>query len=62
VFLVSVPLALLLGVWWMVLARKSLAPVAEMSERARRITAENLEQRLPVVNSRDDSGTCGDVQ
>jgi heavy metal sensor kinase len=57
VFLVSVPLALLLagfGGWY--LARKSLAPVAEMSERARRITAENLEQRLPVVNSRDELG------
>jgi two-component system, OmpR family, sensor kinase len=57
VFLISVPLTLLLagfGGWY--LARKSLGPVAAMSERARRITAENLEQRLPVVNPRDELG------
>lgn len=53
----SVPVALALaglGGWF--LARKSLAPVVNMSERARRIGAENLDQRLPVVNARDELG------
>lgn len=53
----SVPLILLmagLGGWF--LARQSLKPVVTMSERARRIGAENLEQRLPVVNPRDELG------
>jgi two-component system, OmpR family, sensor kinase len=43
-----------LGGWF--LARKSLAPVVAMSEHARRIGAENLQERLPVVNSRDELG------
>jgi heavy metal sensor kinase len=54
---VAVPGALLisgLGGWF--LTRRSLAPVVEMSERARRISAENLEQRLPVANARDELG------
>ncbi|MGH9769897.1 MAG: sensor histidine kinase, partial [Blastocatellia bacterium] len=38
------------------LARKSLAPVVAMSERARQISAENLERRLPVANPRDELG------
>jgi len=38
------------------LARNALAPVVAMSERARRISAENLEQRLPVANPRDELG------
>jgi two-component system OmpR family sensor kinase len=54
---VTVPGALLisgLGGWF--LARRSLASVVAMSERARRISAESLEQRLPVVNPRDELG------
>jgi heavy metal sensor kinase len=53
----AVPLALILaaaGGWF--LARKSLSPVVAMSERARRISAENLGARLPVVNPRDELG------
>ncbi|MCG3163690.1 MAG: Adaptive-response sensory-kinase SasA [Acidobacteria bacterium] len=53
----SVPLALLVvaaGGWF--LARKALAPVVAMSERARQISAENLERRLPVANPRDELG------
>src|SRR6266404_1784647 len=42
------------GGWF--LSRRSLAPVVSMSERARRISAENLSQRLPVVNPRDELG------
>jgi heavy metal sensor kinase len=57
VLLVAVPLALLLaGLGGFFLARKSLAPVVVMSERARQISAENLEQRLPVANPRDELG------
>lgn len=53
----TVPVALALaglGGWF--LARRSLKPVVEMTEQAHRISAENLEQRLPVVNSRDELG------
>lgn len=42
------------GGWF--LARKSLAPVLAMSEQAHRIGAENLDQRLAVVNPRDELG------
>jgi heavy metal sensor kinase len=43
-----------LGGWF--LARKSLAPVVEMSERARWMGAANLDERLPVANPRDELG------
>lgn len=62
VFLVAVPLTLALaaaGGWF--LARKALAPVAAMSERARRITAQNLDERLPVSNPRDELGRLAAV-
>lgn len=52
-----VPVALVmagLGGWF--LARKSLAPVRAMSERAREIGAGNLDRRLPVANPRDELG------
>jgi heavy metal sensor kinase len=57
ILFIAVPLALALaglGGWF--LARRSLAPVVTMSERARRIGAENLEERLPIVNPRDELG------
>ncbi len=38
------------------LARRSLLPVARMTEQARRLGAENLEQRLPVGSVRDELG------
>ncbi|HST50798.1 MAG TPA: ATP-binding protein [Pyrinomonadaceae bacterium] len=56
-FYVAVPVALLaasLGGYF--LARKSLAPVAEMGERAARITASNLGERLPVANAQSELG------
>ena len=52
-----VPIALVLagfGGWF--LARQSLSPVVAMAERARRIGAENLSARLPVVNPGDELG------
>jgi heavy metal sensor kinase len=38
------------------LARKSLAPVVAMSDKAALIGAQNLHERLPVVNPRDELG------
>lgn len=57
IFFLVVPLALAMagfGGW--LLARKSLAPVVAMSEQARRISAQNLEERLPVANPQDELG------
>ena len=57
VLYVAIPTALLLtgfGGWF--LARRSLQPVAEMSVRAQRISAENLNERLPIVNPKDELG------
>lgn len=57
IFYVTVPTALVLtGLSGWFLARKSLAPVVVMSESARRISAENLEEQLPVANPRDELG------
>jgi heavy metal sensor kinase len=52
-----VPIALglaAIGGWF--LARKSLSPVVAMADRARRIGVENLSERLPVANPRDELG------
>ena len=57
ILFIAIPLALALaGIGGWFLARRSLAPVVAMSERARRISAENMEERLPVVNARDELG------
>jgi heavy metal sensor kinase len=56
--LVAVALALVLSALaGYVLARHSLAPVAEMSRQADRIGAANLYERLPIANPRDELGT-----
>jgi heavy metal sensor kinase len=57
-FYVAVPLALIiasLGGYF--LARKSLAPVVEMGDRAAHINAESLGERLPVGNERSELGS-----
>jgi two-component system OmpR family sensor kinase len=57
VLLVSIPLVLLLA--WAggyLLARRTLAPVVAMSERAARLGAANLDEALPVRNPRDELG------
>jgi heavy metal sensor kinase len=52
-----VPIALLIaGAGGSFLARKSLSPVVAMADRARRIGVENLSERLPVANPRDELG------
>jgi len=48
--------AILAGIAGWFLARKSLAPVLAMSAQAHRIGVENLNERLPVVNPRDELG------
>lgn len=56
-FAIAALLVLLLagsGGWFLV--RKSLAPVVAMSERARRISADNMTERLVVLNPRDELG------
>jgi two-component system OmpR family sensor kinase len=53
----AVPLALAVtgfGGWF--LARRSLAPVVAISDRAEHISLASLDQRLPVVNPRDELG------
>src|SRR5258705_6904014 len=55
IFVVLVTLAMAgFGGWF--LARRSLAPVVQMTERARRISEENFDQRLPVSNPHDELG------
>ena len=52
-----VPIALgIAGVGGWFLARQSLSPVVAMADRARRIGVENLSERLPVANPRDELG------
>lgn len=43
------------------LARKSLSPVVQMADRARRIGVENLSERLPVANPRDELGRLAET-
>ena len=43
------------------LARRALAPVSAMTARARRITAEHLDERLPVENPADEFGALAGV-
>jgi two-component system, OmpR family, sensor kinase len=62
IYLVIVPLALLLtGLSGYFLARKSLAPVTDMSRRAENLSATNLHERLPVKNEKDELGNLARV-
>jgi heavy metal sensor kinase len=62
IFLLSLPAMLLMaGFAGDLLARKSLAPIAEMTARAERISAENLHERLPVKNRNDELGKLARV-
>ena len=59
-----VPLSLIvagIGGWF--LAGRSLSPVVAMADRARQIGIENLSERLPVANPKDELGRlAGDLQ
>jgi two-component system OmpR family sensor kinase len=62
IFLFAVPLVLLIaGIGGYFLARKSLAPVIEMSKQAEQIGAKNLNERLKVKNERDELGKLAKV-
>ncbi len=56
-FLIFVPLALAAASFGgYFLAKKSLAPINEMTRKATEITAKNLHERLPIANERDELG------
>ncbi|MEP6946863.1 MAG: ATP-binding protein [Acidobacteriota bacterium] len=52
------PIGLLLaGLGGFLVARRSFRPIKEMSDHAELISSQNLHQRLPVANSRDELGS-----
>jgi heavy metal sensor kinase len=58
----GLPLAVAVaGLGGFVVARRALAPVERMTERARSITAERLSDRLPVHNPDDEMGRLATV-
>ncbi len=62
VMLLGLPLAAAIaGLGGYTLARRALAPVDLMAERARTITAERLKERLPVDNPNDEFGRLATV-
>ncbi len=62
VLLLAIPVALTVSVLaGYLLARQSLAPVDSMVQRASRISAANLEARLPVANEHDELGRLATV-
>jgi heavy metal sensor kinase len=62
IFYIGLPATLLVaGLGGFLLARKSLSPVVEMSEQARRIGATNLEERLNVSNPKDELGSLANA-
>ncbi len=60
--LLGIPLALVVaGIGGYILARRVLAPLGEMADRARHISAEQLSARLPVLNPHDELGQLATV-
>jgi heavy metal sensor kinase len=60
--LLGLPIAVAIaGLGGYTLARRALAPVDRMAERARLISAERLKERLPVDNPRDELGRLATV-
>lgn len=57
VFFLSIPVTLTFaGLGGFLLARKSLAPVVDISETADRISSQDLHQRVPAGNPKDELG------
>lgn len=57
IFLLLIPIAVALSViFGLGLAHRALAPVHDITTRAHRITAENLDQTIPVKNENDEIG------
>lgn len=62
IFVFTIPLAVLAaGGAGYILARRALAPIARMTEHAKRITAARLNERLPVANPSDELGELATV-
>ena len=62
VLMLGLPLAVgVAGLGGYVLARRALAPIEQMTERARSITAERLSDRLPVTHPDDEMGRLASV-
>ena len=55
-YLLAPGLLLVAGIGGYFLARKSLGPIAKMGDQAKLISAQNLHERLPVVNANDELG------
>jgi heavy metal sensor kinase len=54
------PIAVLIAVFGgFMLARKALLPIARMADQAKRISAERLGERMPIVNPKDEVGRLG---
>ncbi|MGI8641155.1 MAG: sensor histidine kinase [Pyrinomonadaceae bacterium] len=57
IFFIAIPLVLLAAIFGgYYLARKALAPIVEMSEKAALISSTNLNERLPIANKKDELG------
>lgn len=61
-YAVAIPIILSLAAGFgYALARRALAPITTMSQRARAISASTLHDRLPVANARDELGELAGV-
>ncbi len=57
ILMFTLPLVMVIaGIGGYLLAKKFLAPVDQMAKKARKISGENLQERLPVVNPNDELG------
>ena len=62
IFVFGLPIAVVIaGLGGYTLARRALAPIEQMTERARTITAERLSDRLPVSNPENEMGRLATV-
>lgn len=62
VFLLAAPIAVLLAsLGGYIVARRSLRPIAAITEHARKITSESLSERLPIANPHDELGQLAEV-
>ena len=62
VLLIGLPLAVaLLAVAGYLIAERALAPIRTMVDRARRLSARSLSERLPVMNPHDELGQLAAV-
>lgn len=62
ILLFWLPIAVLTaGIFGYTLARRALAPIEKMAERAQSISADNLHDRLPIGNPNDELGRLASV-